>query len=63
MDGLFPTIFPGERSELREKYKLVLTLERLGWTWGGRWADPKDLHHFQKIPVGLEEDVKRLRGP
>jgi hypothetical protein len=23
MDGLFPTIFHGERSELREKYRLV----------------------------------------
>ena len=26
MDGLFPNIFPGERSELREKYGL----ERIG---------------------------------
>jgi hypothetical protein len=23
MDGLFPTIFHGERSELREKYRLA----------------------------------------
>jgi hypothetical protein len=50
-------------STLHERHPLVQTLERLGWTWGGRWADPKDLHHFQKIPTGMEERVKQLRGP
>lgn len=59
-NGKYDLSHPGT---LHERHPLVLTLERLGWTWGGRWADPKDLHHFQKIPVGLEEHVKRLREP
>lgn len=50
-------------STLHERHPLVLTLESLGWTWGGRWGDPKDLHHFQKIPNGLEGRVKELREP
>jgi hypothetical protein len=28
MDGLFPPIFHGERSELREKYRLVSFLKK-----------------------------------
>lgn len=50
-------------STLHDRHPLVLTLESLGWTWGGRWGVPKDLHHFQKIPNGLEDRVKELRGP
>lgn len=47
---------------LHERHPVVQALEARGWTWGGRWADPKDLHHFQKIPQGLEERVRILRG-
>lgn len=49
-------------ASLHERHPLVLALEARGWTWGGRWADPKDLHHFQKIPKGLEDRVSILRG-
>jgi len=40
---------------------LVRAFKSMGWTWGGDWKDPLDLHHFQKIPAGAEEYVKRYR--
>ena len=46
---------------LHERHPLVLALESKGWTWGGRWANPKDLHHFQKIPAELATRVAELR--
>lgn len=45
------------------RHPLVLFLQERGWTWGGDWAEPKDLHHFQKIPAGLEARVAELRAP
>lgn len=59
-NGTYDLSHPGT---LHERHPLVLTLEGLGWTWGGRWGTPKDLHHFQKIPNGLEARVHQLRGP
>jgi hypothetical protein len=49
MDGLFPTIFHGERSELREKYRLE-SLIFYGATWLRQdCARPAILIHlFQK---------------
>jgi hypothetical protein len=26
----------------------VAAFERIGWTWGGRWRSPVDLHHFSQ---------------
>jgi hypothetical protein len=27
---------------------VVVAFERIGWTWGGRWRSPVDLHHFSE---------------
>lgn len=27
---------------------VVAAFERIGWTWGGRWRSPVDLHHFSQ---------------
>jgi D-alanyl-D-alanine carboxypeptidase len=27
---------------------VVAAFERIGWTWGGRWTSPVDLHHFSQ---------------
>jgi hypothetical protein len=27
---------------------VVAAFERIGWTWGGRWSAPVDLHHFSE---------------
>jgi hypothetical protein len=27
---------------------VVAAFERIGWTWGGRWTSPVDLHHFSE---------------
>jgi poly-gamma-glutamate synthesis protein (capsule biosynthesis protein) len=27
---------------------VVRAFESRGWTWGGRWSDPLDSHHFEK---------------
>ena len=27
---------------------VVAAFERIGWTWGGRWRSPVDLHHFSE---------------
>jgi hypothetical protein len=27
---------------------VVATFEGIGWTWGGRWRSPVDLHHFSE---------------
>jgi len=28
---------------------VVRVFEELGWTWGGRWRDPVDYQHFEKV--------------
>ncbi len=25
---------------------VVAAFDKIGWTWGGRWRSPVDLHHF-----------------
>jgi hypothetical protein len=27
---------------------VVAAFDRIGWTWGGRWSSPVDLHHFSE---------------
>ena len=27
---------------------VIAAFERIGWTWGGRWRSPVDLHHFSQ---------------
>ena len=46
MDGLFPNIFHGERSELREKYGL-----RESWSSGSYHV--QFLRHFRQLDQGL----------
>ncbi len=43
------------------RHPVVLFLKERGWIWGGEWGNPKDLHHFQKVPAQIKEDVDRLR--
>lgn len=45
-----------------DRHPVVVFLQSRGWTWGGSWGFPKDLHHFQKIPQALAEEVKQIRS-
>jgi hypothetical protein len=31
---------------IHEDGPVVAAFDRIGWTWGGRWRSPVDLHHF-----------------
>ena len=44
------------------RHPVVLFLQSRGWQWGGEWGNPKDLHHFVKVPPEIKDEVDRLRG-
>jgi peptidoglycan L-alanyl-D-glutamate endopeptidase CwlK len=43
-----------------DRHPVVVFLEAHDWKWGGKWGVPKDLHHFQKIPALLTDEVAEL---
>lgn len=54
---------PHRPGTLTPDSEVVLLFKRLGWTWGGDWANlgKMDYMHFEKIPPGWEMWVKELR--
>ena len=52
LNGSYNMDIPGTFHPL---HRLVLFMKQLGWTWGGDWLTKIDLHHFEKIPPGLED--------
>jgi len=54
---------PRHPASMTSRHPIVQFLTDRGWTWGGTWGEPLDLHHFQKVPDHLEEEVAALRRP
>jgi peptidoglycan L-alanyl-D-glutamate endopeptidase CwlK len=52
---------PEHPQSMTSRHPIVLFLQERGWTWGGTWGNPLDLHHFQKVPEHLAAEVKALR--
>jgi hypothetical protein len=65
----------GGRYEPKRRGTLTLAnvmkhLERRGWSWGGRWANPKDYQHIEKtrglckhLPMRIRGSGRSLHGP
>ena len=55
------TYDPEHSASMTSRHPIVQFLTERGWTWGGRWGDPLDYHHFQKVPEHLKDEVAALR--
>jgi peptidoglycan L-alanyl-D-glutamate endopeptidase CwlK len=60
--GIAADVIDAERGWKHPEFfeRLGKEAERIGLTWGGRWAR-KDLCHVQAIPVSLQAKARRLK--